>query len=380
METLPQDVIGKICSFTDDETIHHVSCANKLLHQIINACKERILFYRNEESTYETNFLKDAVEEINAIPYDFHNFDKLNVIKPYLGENIECIEHRHHVSSPDNQKRYNTYYFNAELLANDILTSVKIKGDIHKITFEFGTSKSFYDNMTNSFWHILPCDSEGYKELLTDFLSYVYFRIFAFSEIILKIVHSGDIDIKTTFVNFDKHHRTIIENLTFRRQDEIFSYALIPSMLLSNHMINTKYDHVYFQVFPAFISTGFVIVIKTDDGMMIENPCQVVKNINIDIYSKTAPCIVHKSYLLNSRRLTPEKIKKNKLYNLEFDISKCLYIPLENVNFDNVSQTVMKVTFHKEHEFINSEIMIDVLYFGKNMILNKHGFGAKYYW
>lgn len=381
MDILPNHLIGKICSLTDDDTIFNFGCSSKLNNEIVQNSKDSIKHQRDNEPTYELNVLKEYIPNFSPFPYNIHNFENLNVVSNYIGENIESIQHKLHVSSPDTEKRYITYYFNADLLANDLLTSVKVKGDIYKLSFQLATTRSYIDNMTDGFMKILPVDNQGYTEILNYFLPYIYFKLFPFSEIILKIQHCGDIDINMSFVNFSKHHNEIIANLTYRRYNTIFTYAVIPEMLYSNLPYNTRNNFVLFNVYPCFISKGIALIIKQDDNI-INKPQEIIKDIKIDLYNKQSPLVISHSYHLNSRRLYSHNVKKNKLYNLNFELNDCcLYIPLENINFNYVSQTTITLRFHEECETKYShQGCIDVVYFSKNMIRNKDGFGSRYYW
>lgn len=378
MNSLPYQAVAKICSFTDDDTIFNLICTCRSFCALMNIAKDEILFQKTNEITYGLNVLKQTIREFSIIPYNVYNFENINVVKNYIGENINCIQHTYHVSSPDTEKRYSTYYFNADLLANDLLSSVKVKGEIYILTFEFQTSRSFYDKLTDGFMSILPVDENGYKEILSYFIPYVYFRLFPFSNIILKIQHIGDIDIKTTFVNFDNHHRNIIENLTFRRCNVVFTHAVIPDMLSSNLAYNTSRHNMLVQVYPSFISKGFCVVLKKDMKNIIEDPCKVIKSIEIDLYKRHSFNIVTKTFNFSCKTLTVDKLMRTGFYNLNFKLNEnCLYIPLNNINFRNISQTILKFIFHKNVEITG---LLDIIYFGDNMIMNKDGYGSRYYW
>ncbi len=376
MEFLPNQVIAKIFSLTDDETIFNFSCVCKLYFNVMNVAKNEITFQKNNEITYGLNILKECIPEFGVVPYDVYNFEHINVINNYIEQNINTIEHKYHLSCPYHDKRYTTYYFNAELLINDLLTSVKVKGEIYRITFEFQASGSFYSNITDGLLNILPTDENDYKEVLSYFVPYVYFRLFPFSNILLKIQHIGDIDIQTTFVNFDNHHRNIIENLTFRRCNTVFTHTIIPDMLLS-----ISFDHsskcILRQVYPSFISKGFIIVLK-ENNCIFENPCDIIKSIEIDCYCRGSPNVITKTYKFNSKYLIVNKVINKGYYNLNFKIkNNCLYIPLDNVNFRHISQTIFKVIFYDN---IKAEGVMDIIYLGHNMIMNKDGISSRYYW
>lgn len=378
MDILPDHLIGKICSLTDDDTIFNIGCSSKLNSKTMGKSKDAIMFHRDNEPTYGLNALQNALPQFNIVPYDIHNFDNSNIISSYIGENVENIQHKVHVSSPDTTKRFTTYYFNTDLLSNDLMTSVKVKGNITKLSFEFATKRSFIDNMTDGFLSVLPVDEFGYKEILNDFLPYVYFKLFPFSEIILRIQHIGDIDINMTFVNFSRHHNEIIANLTYRRSNILFTYAIIPEMLYTNLAYDTGNGFVSFQVYPRFISKGIIIVVKQNNSI-IEKPQEVIKNVNIDLYDTKSPEMIAYSFKLNSKRLYCGSIKKTKFYNLNFQVNdNCLYIPLENINFNYVSNTLIKLSFYDIQH--SSEGFIDVIYLSKNMIRTKNGFGSRYYW
>lgn len=383
MDILPNHLISKICSLTDDQTIFNIGCSNTINNQVINKSKEDILFHRDNEPTYELNVLKEIIPEFSPFPYNIHNFENLNIISQYIQENIKHIQHKLHISSPDTEKYYSTYYFNADLFANDLLTSIKVKGDICKLSFELATTRSFIDDMTDGFLNILPVDENGYKEIFNHFLPYIYFKLFPFSEIILRILHVGDIDINMTFVNLSRHQNDIIANLTYRRSSIIFTYTIIPEMLYTNLAYDTGNGFVSFQVYPRFISKGIIIVVKQNNNI-IEKPQEVIKNINIDLYDTKSPEMIAHSYKLNSKRLYCGSIKTTKFYNLNFQINdNCLYIPLENINFNYVSKTVIKLSFcdiQHSNEGYSNKGFIDVIYLSKNMIRTKNGFGSRYYW
>jgi hypothetical protein len=149
-------------------------------------------------------------------------------------------------------------------------------------------------------------------------------------------------------------------------------------MLYSNLYFDTNIGHVLFNIYPSFISKGIVLIVKQYSNV-INNPQEVIKTINIDLYDKISPEIVTHSYKLNSKRLYGDKIKKSKFYNLDFQVNNnCLYIPLENINFYHVSKTIVKLSFHNINH--DKQGFIDVIYFSKNMIMNKNGFGRRYYW
>lgn len=376
MEVLPHQVLAKICSVTNDDTIFSLACTCKSYQRAVNIAKNEIIFQRNNEVSYGLNILREAIPDFSIVPYDIYNFKNVNIIEKYIGENINCIGHTYHVSSDENVIRFTTYYFNPELLANDLMTSVRVKGDILRLTFEFHTLRSFCDNLTDGFLNSLPSDDDGYKEILSCFVPYVYFRLFPFSNIILKMQHVGDIDIKTTFVNFDNHHKSIIENLTFRRHDVVFTHAIIPDMLCANLAINTSTNSCLFQVSPSFISKGFVIVLKTN-GKNIKKPYNVIKSVEITLYDKSSPSIPTISFSFDSKHLLVERLKRKGMYNLGFQLNNdCLYIPISNVNFTYASQTVFKFIFHN----CNINLLADVVYFSDNMIMNTHGFGSRFYW
>lgn len=380
MDSLPNNLIGKICSLTDDETIYNFGCSSQLNNQVINNNKKDIIFHRDNELNYELNVLKQAIPEFSIVPYNIHNFENLNIVSQYIGENIGYIKHKFHVSSPNTKQCYTTYYVNSDLLANDLMTSVKVKGDIQKLSVEFTAPRSFIDNMTDGFMNILPTDEQGYKEILKHFLPYIYFKLFPFSEIILRIQHIGDIDIDMTYVNFSKHIDDIIGNLTYRRSNIVFTSAIIPEMLYSNLNFDTKSEHLLFEINPSFISKGFVFIVK-QNNKVINNPHEVIKTINIDLYDKISPQIITHSYIFNSRRLYGDKIKKSKFYNLNFQLNNdCLYLPLENINFNHVSKTIVKISFYGINTDYDNTGFIDIVYFSKNMIMSKDGFGSRYYW
>lgn len=379
MDILPNHLIGKICSFTDDNTIFNFACSSKSNSLIINENKKEIIFHRDNELTYELNVLKEYIPDFSPIPYNIDYFEKLNVVSPYIEEHIGYIEQKVHISSPDKEKRYTTYYFNADLLATDVLTSVRVKGDICKLSFEFATTRSFIHNMTDSFLEILPVDKEGYIEILNHFLPYIYFKLFPFSEIILRIQHVRDIDINMTFKNFSNHHNEIIANLTFRRCNTVFTYAVIPEMLYSNLCFDTSKEHLLFEIYPpSFISKGIVLIMKNINHNIIDKPQDIIKTIKLDLYNKQSPLVITHSYLFNSRNVYCGHIKNSKFYNLNFELNNCcLYIPLENVNFNYVSKTVVKISYYDTQ---CNKGYIDIMYFSKNMIMNKDGFGSRYYW
>jgi hypothetical protein len=235
--------------------------------------------------------------------------------------------------------------------------------------------------MTDGFLNILPVDYQGYKEILNHFLPYIYFKLFPFSEIILKIQHVGDIDIIMTFMNFSKHHNEIIADLTYRRYNTVFTSVIIPEMLYSNFHYNTSNMFALIQVYPSFISKGIILTMKHDNNI-INKPQDIIKNIKIDLYNKQSPQIITHSYNFNSKRLYCGNMKKTKFYNLNFQLNDCcLYIPLENVNFNYVSKTIIKLIFHKNCNIkYGNQGCIDIMYFNKNMIRNKDGFGSRYYW
>ena len=377
MDTLPNHLIGKICSLTDDDTIFNIGCSSKSNNQIIQKSKDDIKYHCDNQSTYELNVLKEKITELCPIPYNIHDFEKLNVVSPYIRENIGYIEQKVHISSPDEDKRYTTYYFNTDVFTNDLLTSVKVKGNIYNLSFELATTRSFLHNMTDGFISILPVDEQGYTEILNHFLPYIYLQLFRFSEIILRIQHVEDIDIIMTYAHFSQHHNELIANLTYRRNNVVFTYAIIPEMLYSNLCFDTNKDNVIFEIYPSFISKGIVFIIKQNDKV-INNPHQVVNTIEIDIYAKINQEIPSHTYKLNSRKLLGSNIKKSEFYNLNFKIdNKCLYIPLENINFRYARKTIVKMSFNQNHHITGS---MDVMYFSKNMIMNKDGFGSRYYW
>lgn len=383
METLPCPVLAKICSLTDDDTIYNLACSYRSIHTLVNAAKNDILFQKNNEKTYGLNILREATPEFSVVPYNVHNFENINVIKNYIGQNISCPGYNYNFASHGNVKQFTIYEFGAELGRNDLLTSVRIKGDIYRLTFEFTlhTSCALLDKMTDGFWNILPTDEEGYKEVLSHFVPYVYFKMFPFSGLILRILHIGNIDIKTTAVNFDNHHKRILEDLTFRRNDIVFTHTIIPDMMCSNQAYDASKKFVMFPVYPSFISKGFVIIIKNNERN-IQNTCQIVKSIEIDLYDKSSPSTLTKSYKFNSKLLCIDKVVKSGLYNLNFTLNdNCLYIPLNNVNFRYVSQTIFKIVFHNDVDVdVDNKGLIDIVYFSHNMIENRGAFGSRYYW
>lgn len=376
MEILPCHVLAKICSITDDDTIYSIACTCRSYLMTMNASKNEILFQRNHEKTYGLNVLKEAIPEFSIVPYNVHNFENINVIKKYIGENISCIDYKYHFASQANVKQFTTYYFGAELGANDLLTSVRIMGDIYRLTFEFTlhTSCSLLDKMTDGFWKILPSDEEGYKEVLSHFVPYVYFKLFPFSGLVLKIQHIGDIDIKTTAVNFDNHHQRILEDITFRRINTVFTHTIIPDMICSNLVFDSSNKCIQFPVYPSFISKGFAVITKGS----AKNIGTIIKSIEIELYDKSLPSILTKLYKFNSKLVSVDKVKKSGLYNLTFELkNNCLYIPLNNINFRYVSQTIFKIVLHDN---VDDKGLIDIVYFSHNMIENKGVFGSRYYW
>jgi hypothetical protein len=381
MELLPCPVLAKICSLTDDDTIYSLACSYRSICALMNAAKNDISFQRNIEKTYGLNVLREAIPEFSVVPYNVHNFENINVIKNYIGENISSPGYQYHFASEPNVKQFTTYYFGADIGRNDLLTSVKIKGDIYRLTFEFTlhTSCALLDKMTDGFWNILPTDEEGYKEVLSHFVPYVYFKMFPFSGLILKIQHIGSIVIQATAVNFDNHHKRILEDLTFRRNDTVFTHTIIPDMMCSNLAFDTTDKFILCQVYPSFISKGFAIIIK-HNGRNVKNPCEIIKSIEIDLYDKSLPSILRKSYKFNSKLLCIDKVIRSDLYNLNFTLNdNCLYIPMNNVNFRYVSQTKFKIVFHNDVD-IDNKGLIDIVYFSHNMIENKGEFGSRYYW
>lgn len=377
MDNLPYQTVAKICSFTDDDSIFSLVCTCKSYCTLMNIAKNEICFQRKHQIAYGLNILRDAIPEFSIVPYDVYNFDNVNVVNKYIGENIETVQHKHYVSSPSSEKLFTTYCFNIELLRNDILTSVKIKGKVHNIYFQFHSSHTFYDNMNEGFWSILQTDEQGYKEVLSCFMPYIYFRIFPSSFIVLKIRHTGDIDIRSTFVNFDDYHKSIIENITFRQSDVVFTHAIIPEMLKKNLPFDNNKKSLSFEVYPSFISKGFLFVLRSD-GKSIDLPSKIVKLVEIELYQNSIPSNVTKRFTFDSRSISMNRIKKSMFYNLKFDFNdNCLYIPLNNVNFRYVHKTVIRVTFHDD---INVIGLLDVIYLSDNMIVNKHGFGSRYYW
>jgi hypothetical protein len=375
MDILPCPVLAKICSFTDDDTIYNLACSHRSIYTLINAAKNDVLFQRYNEKTYGLNVLREAIPEFSIVPYNVHNFENINVLKNYIGENISCIGNDYHFASQSKEKQFTTYYFGVEIGRNDLLTSVKIKGTIYRITFEFTlhTSCAVLDKMTDGFWNALPADEEGYKEVLSHFVPYIYFKMFPFTGLILKIQHIGHIDIKTTAVNFDNHHKRILEDLTIRRNNTIFTHIIIPDMVCSNLAFDASEGFILFPVYPSFISKGFAIIIKD-----YERPCDIIKSIEMYLCDKSSPSVVRKSYKFNSKLLCVDKVKKSDLYNLTFALNgNCLYIPLNNVNFRYVSQTLFKINFHNN---VDNKGLVDVVYFSHNMIENRGAFGSRYYW
>jgi hypothetical protein len=376
MELVPVEVIAQICSYTDDDTIFNFASSSRKFNSIVKSARHMIEFFRNNEPTYELNVLNNIPSEITAIPYNIHNLENCNVIKPYIEDNLGIVEHKYQISSIDDTERYTTHYFNADLLANDLIKSVKVKGNIIKISFQINNEGSFYDSMTNAFINLLPTDEQGYTEILTHFIPFIYIRIFPLCNIVIRIYHIGNVEIKSTFYNLFSHTIQTIDDNTIRRCDKLFTYVLIPEMLYSNKSLNNS---KLFQVYPSWISKGFAIVLKNKKHI-INNPDSVIKEIHLSILSSS---FTSSTYKLNSKKIMSNKIINNKIYNLNFDIQNCLYIPLENINFTrikNTHQVIINVVYHKEHTYKNDELMIDVIYFNKNMILNERGFGSRYYW
>lgn len=318
--------------------------------------------------------------------------EKTPSIKPH----IDCqhchfgyhVEKDHLPLSNNREEVLNIMIFKC---SKDLLTSVKLKGNVKCVSIEFTSSGTFYDNITDGVLNTLPIDEQGYKEVLSYFVPFIYFKLFAFDDVKIKITHVGDVEVVKTYMNFCIHHDLLFRIMTVGTYDRLFTDALLPYMLVSNAPIGKKHINT-FEVKPCFISKGIAIIIKDAKGVL-KNPDDVIQYVEIDVFGK---CYIQdpnksltnaeiqaqlkgtpkRSHKISSKRLLSENIVDTSLYNLCFPLQHCLYIPLDNVNFSLVEHTKVKVYLDKEYS--SDQWNLDIVYYGMNLICNMYGFGSRY--
>jgi hypothetical protein len=354
---LPIDLIATICSKTDDETIYNLVCSSTPINNVINKGKEQIILDRRNEPLYDINTLIFNYPQYSVIPYNIHNFRNMCGLNGILCENIGYREHIHRVYISDDSIDHTVIMVPKK---GNLLTSIKLKGDVRNVSIELGERNTFYDNLYQSFLSLLPTDDDGYKEVLTHFTPCFSFNGLSQTEIRVRISFVGDTYCKCTYMYFDKHHTDIINNIS----NDFNTHAIIPHMLKEDLHVNNSLVK-YFNIDKLFISKGVAVVSRNNTNTnAVRNPIKFIEVIIDNLHS-------HK---VSSHLLQHGKITKHKLYNLPFDIKDCIYVPLEGVNFNNVESGTLKITFENDNEH-----NIDVIYFGYNMIFNKFGVGGRLY-
>ena len=404
MERLDTNIIAQICAMTDDDTIYNFACSSKTYNNLVQLSKERIEFQRNACPNYELNSLNntnnvfvDTHDELknNTIYNAIHNFacdntiynfvySKLflntTVLKSYCNSSLEChVEKDCFCSSNEQAQGLLVVACDGK---NDILKSLKVKGDITNISLQFSASNTFYDNLSNAFLSSLPTDEHGYKEVFSHFIDSLYFKLFRFCDFIMRITYVGTIEVVKTYMNFEHYHRHLFQDLLRQRAIEkntFYTLVVLPHMLVSNAPIGTKYINTY-QVQPAYISKGFAIIVKDGQGAL-QYPSDVVKSVEINLFGtdttttstiKEAPT---RSYKVSSRRILSKNMIDNPLYNLQFPLQNCLYVPLDKINFGLVHDTEIKIHLHNQYP--KDMWSVDIVYFGINYIIYLYGYGLR---
>ncbi len=183
LKHLQSELVGAICSFTDDYTIYNLSVASKDLSELINTARNDILIQRSKQEGYDNYplFKKQSVHQQTE--------PQIPILSDTYIEDVHSFETSHLASSvivliPESPV--------IEQVSH-LITSIRIRGDIRslQLTFAGHTICPLEYSIGSS-----GIDNDGYTEILTSFVPFLPIFCAQHLDTLLSIKTQGRVSVK----------------------------------------------------------------------------------------------------------------------------------------------------------------------------------------
>jgi hypothetical protein len=339
------DLIGKICSFMDDTTIYNLLQTNKEMKNIITKAKDNILQLREYEPKYD-DYSSIVTSNKNSLKYEYnHEYDDIKLMNYIRTNEVEDV-HRFATRNETTSLIMLTPESNETHERSDIISSIKVKGDIRDLKLEFASqtiiSKGF-DAILKL--NILEKDEEGFIEIMQPFVRCLPLFVIQFFDAHIWLQTCGLIVLKVTKCSISPQY--MINNSWLNVPCRIpittakWYYRLLHYDKQVSNVINIKCIEK---------SIGIHIVIWNDNKLICNR--NKVRLFQLDISNKN-------QIMISARKLHTSKMCQSKIYNLRTKLRWGYYIPLDALEIQPSDTIDLRVVFKQkmEHKF-----NIDVIY------------------
>jgi hypothetical protein len=188
-QTITPELLGKICSFTDDNTIYNLLSSSRLLYNSLKDAKDYIHIYKANEPKYDKYPLFRSCEtipqylqhdtmaslniQIHTKIEDIHNFETTHDAASVIVITPESLEH-------------------AQI--SHLVTSIKVKGNIRALALNFAKYTLIPEDFPIS--ALKAIDEEGYIEILHPFVPFLPLFCVDYFDTTLALRTKGPISIK----------------------------------------------------------------------------------------------------------------------------------------------------------------------------------------
>lgn len=365
--TLTPELISKICSFTDDNSIYNLSISSKALSTAMNTAKELIPILRASEAIYDNYplFPKDPQHQPTVLISD----TQLNI------QNDTFIEDTHTFQTSQETSSVIVLTAESQQDNNDqlshLITSIRIKGCLTAIHIFFAS----YIILTPEFpIPSLSPDDEGYIEVLNPFAPFLPLFCVSHFETLLHIQTKGLVKVKVKKCRLPIHY---IYMLQWNKQ--LCYLPIIKTNAICTTMVRaingqTKICIPIKDTIPDNKSLGFHINIKNAQGEHINK-----KHIRAFIITWADPFQqVHtdtnqQQFILSGRSIHVSAITNTIHYNLHPSIKfkHGFYIPLNTFlcstsHFQQPQHIHIKLIL--KNSLTTSPFNIDITHFYHDML------------
>lgn len=356
-QTVTPELLGKICSFTDDNTIHNLSSSSRLLCNLLNNAKDYIQIYKENETMYDEYPLFNSWEatqqhlqleaplqiQMHTRIEDIHNFETTHDAASVIILTPESLEHAQ---------------------TSHLITSIKVKGDIRTLALNLANDTLITEGFPISALNAI--DDDGYIEVLKPFAPFLPLFCVGYFDASLVLRTKGPISIKVQKCRLSPYYINRLQTSSLQ--------CIVPLMRANivhvNQLKAVKGQTDAILVSPSVkqpSTIGLSIFITNNQGQQVN-----IKDIRafIIIVNKEPPQII------SARSTHTSCIQQTPFYNIDIKFKYGFYIPLASLlprnGTDNTilnlklkvvtskSQTVCLMNVCVVHYFIDTPLEFDV--------------------
>ena len=367
--SLTPELVSKVCSFTDDNTIYNLSVSSKALSITINIAKELIPVLRASEPFYDNYplFKREPQHQHTTSISD----TQLHIQNDTLIEDTHTFQTSHESSSviiltAESQQEHNDQL-------SHLITSIRIKGCVTGINLLFADNIILAQEFPTT---CLSPDEQGYIEILNPFAPFLPLFCVTHFETLLHIKSKGLVTVKVKKCRLLIHYINMMQwnnqpcNLPILKTNTIFT-SVARAVKGQTHGICIPIQHTM----QDNTSMGLYINIKNVQGEHINK-----KHIRAfiitwtDHFQQSHTYTNQSQFILSTRTAHVSTITNTPYYNLtpSTQFKHGFYIPLSTLHH-YVSQQLqppqhMHLKVLLKNPITTSPFTIDITHFHKDTL------------